>query len=175
MVWDKCYKTEFIKSHSLKFSPNKIMEDHIFAIGSMLMGNDICCIPNVLYNYRCRIGSSTNKTNNDAFCIFDNLLSIKDFLEKQGLYDNLKDKFQNYAKTVLKWHYVLISQDRIPEYEDKCIELIKPKNKKRFLKFVRNEKFIESIFSIKNVRHNEQKSKVITILGISIKLGKEVK
>ena len=174
MVWDKCYKTEFVKNLGLRFSPNKIMEDHIFAIGSMLMGNDICCIPNVLYNYRCRIGSSTNKTNNDAFCIFDNLLSIKDFLEKQGLYDNLKDKFQNYAKTVLNWHYVLISQDRLPEYEEKCIELIKPKNKNKFLRFVRNEKFIESIFSIKNVRHNEQKSKVITILGISIKLGKEV-
>ena len=96
-------------------------------------------------------------------------------MEKQGLYDNLKDKFKNYAKTVLKWHYVLISQDRLPEYEEKCIELIKPKNKNKFLRFVRNEKFIESIFSIKNIRNNGVKTKIITILGLKIKLSKSVK
>ena len=84
MVWDKCYKTEFIKNLSLKFSPNKLMEDHIFAIGSMLMAKEFCCIPNCLYTYRCRTGSSTNRINNDAFCIFDNLLSVKNFLEQKG-------------------------------------------------------------------------------------------
>ena len=41
VIWDKAYKTSFIKEHNIKFAPNKIGEDQLFSISSIFSTNKI--------------------------------------------------------------------------------------------------------------------------------------
>ena len=63
-VWDKAYKTAFIKQHNIKFAPNKNGEDHIFSISANLLADKILYINRAFYRYRTRLGSAVNKASN---------------------------------------------------------------------------------------------------------------
>ena len=170
VIWDKAYKTSFIKEHNIKFAPNKIGEDQLFSISSIFSTNKILYVDIPFYHYRMRFGSSLNKVSDENFCVFENIKLLKDFLVTNNLYEEYKSSFEKYLSTALCWNYANIPPASSEKYLDKCRELLSPKDYELFLNKVKGKlSILERIFSIKNRKINGVKVKGITILGNSFK------
>lgn len=171
-VWSHFYKTDFIKRNKLHFTATKIGEDHLFADGAILLTDKIYYLNRCLYNYRIRSGSSDNSRSENSFSVFENIQAMKDFLKEHSLYAECEEEFHEYARTAIGWHYFLVPEDRISEYETKAQKYFgSEKELKKYLKKITTDRnFFEQIFSIKNKKENGIKRKIITILGIQIKL-----
>lgn len=165
-VWDKVYKTAFIKQHDIKFAPNKHGEDHIFSISANLLADKILYINKAFYHYRTRLGSAVNKASDDNFCIFDNVEILRKFLISNKLFDEYKASFEDYASTAFSWHYSNIPTESIDKYLNKCKEVLSSENYKLFLEKNKGDySILEKIFSIRNQKINGVKIKYLTIFG----------
>lgn len=167
-VWAHFYNTNFIKNNNIVFAPSKRGEDHLFANGAKLLADKVYYLDEYLYYYRCREGSAVNTKGDDNFCVFDNIKKLEEFIKEHNLWEELKEEFTTYTRTILTWHYEQNPIERIKEYEEICKKILSEKDFKKMLKSAkRKRKFIENIFSLKNKRENAIKYKVLTIFGIS--------
>lgn len=165
-VWDKAYKTAFIKQHNIKFAPNKNGEDHIFSISANLLASKILYINKVFYHYRTRLGSAVNKASDDNFCIFDNITLLKNFLTTNNLFNEYRASFEEYVSTVLSWHFANISTESVEKYLNKCKNILNPEDYELFIEKTKGKlSILERIFSIKNQKINSVKIKYLTIFG----------
>lgn len=170
-IWNKAYKTDFIKNNNIKLAPNKHGEDHIFSISANLLANKILYLNKSLYHYRNRLGSAVNKTSNDNFCMFENIDLVRNFLTKYNLLDEYKSSLDDYILTVLCWHYASIPIESVDKYLNMCRELLNSKDYNLFLKKIKGSYSIfEKIFSLKNQRVNGRKVKYLTILGVKFEI-----
>lgn len=173
-VWDKAYKTAFIKQHNVKFAPNKNGEDHIFSISANLLANKILYMNKVFYHYRTRLGSAVNKASDDNFCIFDNIELLKNFLISNDLFNEYKTSFEDYASTTLSWHYSNIPAASTDRYLNQCKKFLNSTNYEHFLEKNKGDfSFIEKIFSLKNQKINGEKVKYLTVLGLKFCIKKK--
>ncbi len=170
-IWDKAYKTNFIKRNNIKLAPNKHAEDSIFSIGANLLADRILYLNKPLYHYRTRSGSAVNKVSDSNFSIFDNVALLKEFLISNHFYTEYEKSFREYTIAMLAWHYTNIPEQSIERYLSKCAEVLSKKEYKIFLNKIKGDlSLIKRIFSIKNQKIRRVKYKVITILGISFKM-----
>lgn len=175
-VWDKAYKTDFIKNNNIKFAPNKYGEDHIFSISACLLANKELYLNQHFYNYCFRYDSSVNTVSNENFCVFENIKLIKDFLISNQKYEEYKTSFSEYMTSVLSWHYSNIPSRSINQYLEMCKTILTPNEYKIFLDKTNGEyTILEKIFSIKNRKRNGEKFKILTILGKEFKISKSNK
>ena len=72
----------------------------------------------------------------------------------------------------MSWHYKNVPSNMLDEYCSKCLKYLTPKEYKKMLHLVKykHTSLLEFIFSLKNEQEFGIKRKVITILGIRIKL-----
>ncbi len=170
-IWNKAYKTSFIKEHHIKFAPTKTGEDNVFSISSNLLANKILYINKVFYFYRTRTGSAVNKASNDNFDVFENMKILKDFLVTNNLYEEYKSSFDGYVLFALSWHFSKISHEGSEKYLEICREILDQENYELFLHKTKGElSILERIFSIKNREINGVKIKYLTICGKNFKL-----
>lgn len=168
-AWDKAYKASHIKRNNIKFAPNKHSEDHIFSISANLLADKILYLQKPLYNYRLRAGSSVNKASNDNFCIFENIELLKDFLIKNNFYNEYEKSFKEYIKIVLSWHYSNIPKENADKFLSKCQEILTSDEYRLLTKKINGSlSATEKIFSIKNLKQNGIKTKILTVLGFKI-------
>lgn len=166
-VWDKAYKTAFIKQHNIKFAPNKNGEDHIFSISANLLADKILYINKAFYHYRTRLGSAVNKASDDNFCIFDNITLLKNFLTTNNLFNEYRVSFEEYVSTVLSWHFTNIPTESVEKYLNKCKGILSPEDYELFIEKTKGDFSVwEKIFSLKNQKINGVKVKYLTILGL---------
>ena len=169
VIWDKAYKTCFIKKYNIRFAPNKIGEDQLFSISSIFSTNKILYVDIPFYHYRMRFGSSLNKVSDENFCVFENIKLLKDFLVTNNLFGEYESSFEKYLSTALCWNYANIPPVSSEKYLNKCRELLSPKDYEMFLNKVKGKlSILERIFSIKNQKINGGKVKYLIILGIRI-------
>lgn len=64
-VWNKIYRTEFIKSINLKFVPKMYYEDRDFTIRSLYFSKKLVTTPNTYYRYFVNPKSIVNKKRNN--------------------------------------------------------------------------------------------------------------
>lgn len=172
-VWNKAYKTDFIKSNNIKMAPSKIGEDHLFSISANLLADEILYLNKPLYHYRTRLGSMVNKPSNDNFCIFENIELVKKFLIEHNLLEEYKTSFADYVSNVLSWHYTNIPAESTEVYLDKCKTLLSSKDYALFLKKTKAPlTLMQRVFSVRNQKINGVKVKYLTILGISFPIKK---
>lgn len=170
-VWNKAYKTDFIKSNNIRMAPNKNGEDHIFSISANLLANKILYLNKPLYYYRTRVDSAVNTASDDNFCVFENIVLLGKFLVEQNLYEEYKTGYEDYVLTVLSWHYANIPTESIDTYLSMCKELLTTKEYESFLKKTKGKFSIwEKLFSLKNHKINGAKVKCVTILGVNFYL-----
>lgn len=170
-VWDKAYKTDFIKRNRIRFAPNKHGEDHIFSISANLLANKILYVEQSFYHYRTRLGSQVNKVSSDNLCIFDNIELLKQFLLTNNLYEEYKVSFEKYMPAVLSWHYSVVPAENKESYINKCRVILKPKEYKVFFNKIKNKfSLLENIFSVKNFKIHGVKIKYLTIFGLNFRL-----
>ncbi len=65
-VWNKIYRTEFIRSIDLKFVPKMYYEDRDFTVRSLYFSNKLVTTPNTYYRYFVNPKSIVNKKRNDV-------------------------------------------------------------------------------------------------------------
>lgn len=170
--WAHFFEHKFIKDNSLKFTPTRVVEDHIFVNGAKLLTDKIYFLDEYLYNYRARKGSLVNTFSDNIFCIFNNIELMKQFLRKNNLLSVLQEEFDSYKTTMCAWHYNQVPHNRKQEYLDICKEFLSQKEFKIFLSKIKNEgSFWERIFALKNLRLNAKKYKFITLLGMKFVLN----
>ena len=108
-----------------------------------------------------------NSKSSDNLNIFYNIEKLKDFIVSHKLWDDLKGEFLKYQITILGWHYHQTPEENLLEYKSRCEKILNKKDYKKMLSLANEKKnFLEQIFSIKNLKKDGIKRKVITFLGV---------
>ena len=111
-VWNKIYKTDFLKKTGIKFPKNPTAQDAIFNYRLINKINTLLVIPKYYYNYLTkRVGSAQNSSHKkyldeyelmkqkiESFDSWDNVLSIP--LSNQAVIDFLTTQIITYNGTV---------------------------------------------------------------------------
>ena len=169
-VWSYFYNADYIKRNNIRFAPSKLAEDHLFAIGAILLTDKIDFLNEYLYIYRHRSGSAVHIQTDACFCIFENIELLKQFIIDHSLYEELKEEFQNYSQLAVEYHYDSSPKKSIERYESLCRQYFN--TEKDFRKFIKKQRnlgrsFIENVFSIRNQEKDNAKYKAITIFGLT--------
>lgn len=172
MVWFRAYSREFLIENNIKFANNSHHEDGIFSIKCLLLADKIYYLNHYLYDYFYRSNSCVNSISDDVFCVFENIDLLKSFLENENYLKVLSNEFSDYKINVMKWHYGSVLPESKNAYIKKCKDYLSVDEYKNFQKSLKKS-FLENIFSIKNIKTDGQKSKIVTILGFEI--GKTIK
>ena len=172
-VWNKLYRTNFIKKCNIQFMDIVRSEDIIFTVLSRALADKIVYIDNADYFYRIKSDNSVivntelaKQKNEDIFCF---LSDIKNILSEHNVYENIKQEYNdwvisklidNYNKFVgNKYSYIAEVRSYLPIYQ--------------FLFFMIKIIFIEivgNIFSVYNLVIDKKKYKIFKILGFKIKI-----
>ena len=174
-IWNKLYKTSFIKENDIKFFETKKGEDIIFTIKSRVLASKIVYIDNADYYYRIKkdnIPKSYKNTSpidelNRQIKFLD---KIKNALIEDKIYELIKDDFENYSIQKLKEKYKILQIKDQKIFEQALKNVISENLFKRFKKEIFLKNIIDTIFCVFNTIRNNQKVKVIRILGIEINL-----
>ncbi len=170
VVWNKAYSTNFIKQNNIHFAPSKHAEDHLFTLMSLLNTDKIYYLDEYLYYYRTAYGSAMNKSSDENFCIFDNIKLLKDFLVDKNLYSSLEEEYKHYTIDVLVWHYNYVKVESQKKYKLKAKTYLSKDDYLHFLRKINQKSILETFFSLRNVKRNAKKVKVLTILGLEFNL-----
>ncbi|MBR1424578.1 glycosyltransferase family 2 protein [bacterium] len=184
-VWDKIYRTEFIKNNNLRIPEGlKTAEDVLFSWMCNFKDPKYCTIPKPLYVYRCgRNGSATSKVDsikNDEIA-FKKLYENPDF-KNQPLELQLEiiNRFCGGSVAYLNKFYgtahfkqVLPDAYHFTNYLSKLYSEKDLKHLKNYsaIKNFRKRMFVKQIFSVRN--SDDKKFKIFTILGIKLKIKRK--
>lgn len=96
--WNKMLRMDFVLRHSLRFQEIYLTEDLMFTAVALALANRIACVDETLIYHR--EGEGTNvMSHKDAhpFDFIEAFLSLKGFLERTGLYEDLAASYVNWA------------------------------------------------------------------------------
>ena len=185
-IWASIYKIEFLKQNKIKFleTPGASFQDTSFGIKTIFYAQRAMYMEEAFYHYRIDNTNSSVKSNSKIFCICDEMHELDRCYvsspQKMLIVNALKiDKYTwNYNRLNTEGRNEFVNTYRkeladIFLQKKYCDEILSPYIKNRCEKILFNEKEnkfspIEKIFSIKN--SYDQRHKIVTILGIKIKI-----
>lgn len=164
VIWNKFYKTSFIKNNNISFPNHIIYNDVEFHVKTTLLAKKISYVDEIFYHYN-RLGHSSLQTSfvktNNAFVFFDVLYGIVDFLTELDLYQDFRREFINFTifelrnklksideenkleffEKVKEFYYFLeLSSDEVNNLPfEYFIHFIFAVNSKDYLEFIKNE------------------------------------
>ena len=104
-AWDKVYDREFVMKHNLKFQEQRTSNDMLFVFSALVLAKRITCLDTVLAHQRRNNGESLSNTREKSwFCFYNALKALRDVLKEEGLYEELKKDFVNYAVHFSLWN-----------------------------------------------------------------------
>ena len=148
VIWNKFYKTKFLKENDIKFPNHKIFNDVEFHIKTMLLAEKITYSNNIFYHYNNTSHFSLQKEHVGSehsliFC--DVIMGVKEFLNSAQLMDNLKNNFINYSISEFKIKLYHIEENYKSKYFLKIKEIIKS------IEFNENDLDDENLIFYKNL------------------------
>ena len=148
VIWNKFYKTKFLKENYIKFPNHKIFNDVEFHIKTMILAEKITYLHNIFYHYNNTSHFSLQKEHVGSkysmiFC--DVIMGIKEFLNSTQLMDNLKNNFINYSISEFKIKLYHIEENYKSKYFLKIKEIIKS------IEFNENDLDDENLIFYKNL------------------------
>ena len=199
-VWSLIYRRKFIIENNLRFMHINTFEDQSFYVKSLMLSKSVSFIDYPLYNYRIRRGSLTfcyknqhedflnakrdilenihllSPTGNLKRSIYINTIqaSLYWYSRYSKEYPDISEKFFQCIKEI----FLMLDQDYV---QSNIRPLLKPGVYKKYIKILKNDynsckgivsenSQLQNILSIKN--SSDRKYKIITILGLKIKLNK---
>lgn len=100
VIWNKFYKSSFIKENHITFPGHKIYNDVEFHVKTTLLAKKISYVDGIFYHYN-RQGHSSLQTSfvktEKAMVFFDVLHGIVDFLIENDLFDEFREEFVNFT------------------------------------------------------------------------------
>ncbi len=167
-VWNRIFKTDFIKKNHIKFPKTKTFEDGIFSTIATITNKRTDYIPLFVYCYRERAGSITHTNDDKGLGVFEAIKQLEEFLKSYNLYNEYKKGFENYKLTCFIGGFYLISDNLKKKYIKEVRENLSGKDFNRFIKCITQKRsFLENIFSVKNNFIYFIKYKIVTFLGMS--------
>lgn len=181
-VWNKVFRTSIIKENNIRFPKGLYFEDFPFVCEYMLSINSVKFFGGKgYYFYRQQPNSLMSNCSHK---------SIHHLYAWHYLYDKLKerkllDKYPNLINKLFRTYTILAykysdeaSKDSIIKTAKDYASEISYKGLDELIDALINNKMIyygrkEKIFSIKNFEHNDYKDKILTLLGLQIKLKSE--
>ncbi len=154
-VWNKLYKTEFIKKHNIKFMPKIIYEDIVYFTDIILAHPQMSYCNQALYNYRLRDDSLCHKTDKKQLDIFKVFETIEKKLKGSPEEEKLKSNLYHMKKYIYTWIYVKIPEENKKDYKQRIKKELKRKDYNRFLEITENVK-IKDFFLFKIIKKNKK-------------------
>ena len=99
VIWNKFYKTSFIKEKNIKFPSHLIYNDIEFHFKTILLADSINYYPEVFYHYIYTNDDSIQNSLSDTkyeMLWFDVIKGINTFLNEYNLFDDFRKEFLNY-------------------------------------------------------------------------------
>lgn len=160
-VWDKVYRRNFIEKHKLRNPVNRIYEDVVFTIQSLVLASRISVIDEPLYYYRKNTGISIVdkevKLDYYKFDFLKNFKESKDFLKKTNQYGHFQKDFLTFQFHGIMFHqynlqtrqnfikFEKILESLLDESDYRTLEAIDPNRihakLRKYLWFLENKKF----------------------------------
>ena len=175
-VWNKLYKTDFIKQNNIKFLERKRGEDIIFTVESRAFANKIVYIDRADYQYR--IKKSTGSGSKKKISIIDTLKSdmkfynlMKDKLAEDGIFEAVQDRYNDYVLQKLEEMYKTLKGNDKKIYNQELENLISEDLFKMYKKKIFISDLKNNIFSVYNTMRDNKKVKIIKVLGMELKLS----
>ncbi|MBO6181881.1 glycosyltransferase [bacterium] len=169
-VWNKLYKTEFIKQNNIKFMHCSRGEDIIFTVLSRALANNIIYINNADYHYRIKDKYAISPNDRLVPQNYTEFYEIfKDILIQHNIFEQIKSDFYSW---VINCYYDTFRElDRnAKKIFLKEVQLFLPKT--QFCEFKRKifiKTFFNNMFSVYNTIFEGRKYKIFKICGIKLK------
>jgi len=105
-AWDKLFRREFVKKYNLRFQEQRTSNDLLFVFSAIVLAKRIVVVPKILIHQRRDTKGSLSKTREKSWDNFYKaLLSLRDTLRENGIYNELEKDFINYSLHFSLWHY----------------------------------------------------------------------
>ena len=94
-VWNKIFRTEYIRDHGIRFQDTRRANDVFFVMAALGTAKTVAFRKEILVHYR--VGQTTNIQSNNRESPGDFIqafLAVKRYLEDAGVYRRLKESFQ---------------------------------------------------------------------------------
>lgn len=97
--WNKMFRREFVQNHSLQFQELFRTNDLLFVNKAIMEAERITTVQEHLITYRDDPeGDNCQSTNSvQLYGFYEAFQALKDYLEKKGLYEEVKQSFVNHA------------------------------------------------------------------------------
>lgn len=98
-IWNKLYRTEFVKKNNIEYQNTRVANDIAFHVHTTIKAERITYIKNKFYNYRFAVPNSITFNNNNKryLDIYNVLLRIKEILTKENLFDFFNYEYYSFA------------------------------------------------------------------------------
>jgi glycosyltransferase involved in cell wall biosynthesis len=104
--WDKLYRADFVREHSLKFQEIRSTNDALFVFMALIFAQKIAFVSESLVLHR--IGNNASISNTRHFswqCAQGAVDKIEECLREAGLFDAFERSFDNWLADFLIWNY----------------------------------------------------------------------
>ncbi len=166
-VWNRIFKTDFIKNNNIKFPKSRVIEDCVFSIIATSICNKTDNISLSVYCYRKRAGSTCYSLGRHGFDVFETVNYLENFLKSNNLYNKYKKEYENYRIVCFVSGFSMLAYNLKDEYINKVKKELSLKDFNIFMKFISEKRsFLENIFSIRSSFFYSLKYKIITLFGI---------
>lgn len=166
-AFTKLYKSDFIKNNNIRFQEIKTCNDVFFNGYSLCVANSITTVPEALVVYRC--GQKTNLSasrGNHISCVLDAFGLLKEELEKRNIFSLVEKSF--YKRVIVCFNHEInqLEKSQRLTWAKKLFSFIP----EEYRNLEWDLTFWETLFSVRNEYREDGKHKVITILGVKLKL-----
>ncbi|MBR6994168.1 MAG: glycosyltransferase family 2 protein [Methanobrevibacter sp.] len=125
VIWNKLYKSSFIRDNNITFPKHKIYNDVEFHIKTTLLAKKISYVDGTFYHYN-RSGHASLQTSfvktSNAMVFFDVLYGLVDFLVEVDMFDEFRKEFVNFTIFELRNKLKSIDEDSKQEFFEKTKE-----------------------------------------------------
>ena len=169
-AWNKFCRASLLKEKQIRFSSGYCAEDHVFTIALRLFAQKVIYLPQPFYHYLTRTGSLTQHLSTINLKVPLFLADVASLLQREGSYERLKELYINDAAGLAAIHYSKTPPEHHKEYCRLCAENLPQESYNLFAEFIRPYSFKDKIFSVRYKVKGVQRYRIITVLGVQIKL-----
>lgn len=95
-VWNKLYKSDFLRANKLSFKPHSCLNDMFFSLVAIVLAQKIALSHNIVTYYRINVKNSISTNKEYIYNNFFHILTeINLYLKKQSDWDNIKNSLKN--------------------------------------------------------------------------------
>lgn len=172
--WNKLCRRAFLLENNIFYSDGRAAEDHYFTVAARLKAQTAVCLPEALYNYLVRTSSLTQSPSKENLKVPLFLAEIAALIGiEQGREQNsnpLPSLFACDAAGLAAIHYRRVPKENRAEYLALCAEKLPPEANRLLTDFIKDYTLKDKIFSIRYTVKGIQKYKVISILGLKLRV-----